>query len=211
MNDKNLDFYNNIGIDPFKLLAEVGGFDSYKDMELVFPYIKNYTSIIELGAGYGRCIEFLLKNKFKGKIVAVEQSPVLAAHLRDNFFSQVEIIEEDIKKLALRERIDVALWMWSGFIDFSREEQMEMIRKVKSFLNPNGKIILDLPRPGVQTIAQHTDPKHLSFESPFGNLQCYLPDYDDMKEYANNAGYVSLEKIDYLTSTDKERTVYIIS
>lgn len=209
MNELNLEFYDNLGVDPFKLLAEVGGFNTYTDMELVYPHIKNAKSILELGAGYGRCIDFLIARRYKGKIIAVEQSAKLASYLFDHYDNKVEILQRDIKELRLKEKVDAALWMWSGFIDFSPEEQEQSITRVAGFLNKDGKLVIDLPKIGFQTIAKHQDDKNVSFESPFGNLKCYIPDTADIKKYSDAAGFKNVFHQHYFTSTDKERTLYI--
>ena len=209
MNASNHLFYNNLGIDPFKLLAEVGGFSTFADLELAYPYIRRAKSILELGAGYGRCIEFFIHKKFGGKIIAVEQSSILIDYLRDRFPS-IEILQEDINQLRLKQKVDAALWMWSGFIDFSRDEQRKSIKLVSSLLTEKGVLVIDLPRLGYQTIARHEDSQHLHFESPFGNLECYLPSFVDIKSYANDAGFPTVIPKDYLTATGKERTLFIL-
>ncbi|MFL5729137.1 MAG: class I SAM-dependent methyltransferase, partial [Cytophagaceae bacterium] len=136
MNEKNFDFYRNLGVDPFKKLAAIGGFSSYTDLELSFPFIKNSQSILELGAGYGRCLDFFIAKGFKGKLIAVEQSEPLVQHLKSQYGDKAEILQEDIKTLQLKENVDAALWMWSGIIDFSKEEQLNTSRHIVSLLNP---------------------------------------------------------------------------
>src|SRR5688500_3720491 len=97
MNDKNLDFYNKLGVDPFKELAIRGGFNTYVDLDLIYPYVKSAASILELGAGYGRCIDFFLNKKFKGTITAVEQSNPLMTHLISKYskIKNIELLQED--------------------------------------------------------------------------------------------------------------------
>lgn len=209
MNASNHLFYNNLGIDPFKLLAQVGGFSTYADLELAYPFIQNAKSILELGAGYGRCIEFFVQKKFDGKIIAVEQSTFLIEYLRDRFPNAM-ILQEDINTLKLTQKVDAALWMWSGFIDFSREEQKNSIKLVSSHLSDKGVLVIDLPRLGYQTIAQHKDSQHLHFESPFGNLDCYLPTLEDIESYAEESLFRTVTPKDYLTATGKERTLFIL-
>ncbi len=209
-NDKNIDFYNNIGVDPFKIMAEIGGFDSFIDLELAYEYIKNTNAVVELGAGYGRCIDFLKKKKYKGKIYAVEYSNTLAMHLKDNYTPHATILQQDIKKLKLPTKVDIALWMWSGFIDFTESEQQECIEIVCGQLNEGGKIIMDLPRFGVQTFAQHADKQHIHFESPYGNLDCFIPNLENIEKYAQKAGFKKVAMKDYKTATEKERSLYIL-
>jgi len=209
-NDKNLDFYNNIGVDPFRLMAEVGGFDSYVDLELVYEYIKDAKALVELGAGYGRCIDFLIKKKYRGQIFGVEYSPMLAMHLSDHYSQHAKILQQDIKKLKLPIKVDIALWMWSGFIDFTEIEQQHCINILSAQLNDGGKLIMDLPKFGVQTFAQHSDKQHIHFESPYGSLDCFIPNLENLEKYALVGGFKKVTMKDYKTATEKERSLYIL-
>jgi SAM-dependent methyltransferase len=211
MNNSNFNFYNNLGVEPFKKLAVVGGFNSYKDLELCYPYIKNAQSILELGAGYGRCLDFFIKNNYHGKLIAIEQSEPLIKYLQAHYASKAEIIQKDIKSLELNEKVDVALWMWSGIIDFAKEEQLTTIQKISSFLSQKGKLIIDIPKIGFKTYATHEDSQNLHLDSSYGTLDCYIPNEKEMQEISNKSGFKELKIIQYSTPTDKERTIYILS
>ena len=212
MNDKNFEFYNKMGVDPFKELAVKGGFNTFVDLELIYPYLKNSKNILELGAGYGRCIDFFIQKGFSGKIIAVEQSESLMNHLRSKYHTSknVELLQEDIKELQLKEKTDAALWMWSGLIDFSKDQQFLCLQKTFGMLNEEGKVFIDIPRIGFPTIGHHKDAKNLSYETPFGTLNCYIPDEQDMKEVQKEIGYQELKILSYKTVTDKERTIYML-
>lgn len=213
MNEKNLDFYNNLGVNVFRDLAIAGGFSTFRDLDQIYPLIKDSKVILEVGAGYGRCIEFLIQKGYKGKIIAIEQSPVLTAHLKENFghLSNIELLESDVKTLELSEKVDHVLWMWSGIIDFSKEQQIECLCNLARFLEKEGKVIIDIPQIGFQTIAEHKDTKNLLFDTPYGTLNCYLPDEKDMEEARTAGGYQKVKKLDYETSTQKKRTIYILT
>ncbi|HSZ25719.1 MAG TPA: class I SAM-dependent methyltransferase [Cytophagaceae bacterium] len=210
MNDKNLLFYNNIGLDSFRELSDRGGFSSYKDMELIAPYINEDVSIIELGAGFGRCLNYFIDKGHKGSLTGVEYSKPLVEFLKKNFAGKAEIINADIKKLSLSSKYDVALWMWSGIIDFSKEEQLESCKKIYNLLQVGGYLIIDVPRLGIQTIADHIDNQHLVFSTEFGEIRAFVPNDLEMEKIKKEAGFEKLIKMEYSTSTDKQRTIYIL-
>jgi SAM-dependent methyltransferase len=210
MNDYNVNFYNNLGIAPFKLLAEAGGFNTFSDLEIAYPYVQNAGAILELGAGYGRCIDFLLERKYSGKIIAVERNARLAHYLKKNYTHKAEIIQDDIKSFDLKYPVDAALWMWSGFVDFSEEEQRQSIKRIYDLLSEQGKLLIDVPRIGFPTIATHHDEKYLVLESQYGTLKCYVPDRADMENYACSSGFAKVSSKHYLTSTQKHRTLFIL-
>lgn len=211
MNDNNIQFYNNLGVDPFKKLSEVGGFNTYKDLEVVYPYIDQAGSIVELGAGYGRCLDFFIRNQFKGKLIAVEKATPYLNYLQENYSDRVEVINEDIKKLSLQENADVILWMFSGIIDFSRDEQIEALKRLYKLLNPGGKLVIDIPRLGFKTYADHSDEQNLKFDSQYGLLECYIPSMEDIIDYQKQAGFANFIRLGYSTTTNKERTIYILT
>ena len=121
MNDKNRDHYNKADLVFQRNLARQGGFDTNVDLKFIYPYIKNAKTILEVGAGFGRCIDFLLKKDFKGKIIAVERSFPFVSHIKATYgnMPNIEISDEDIKTFTPNTKVDTALWMWSIFIEFS--------------------------------------------------------------------------------------------
>ncbi len=198
-----------MGLDPFKELSVLGGFSSYKDMELIAPYINQNASILELGAGFGRCLTYFLETGHLGKLTGVEFSPPLVEYLKDKFKGKAEIINADIKKLELTSKYDVALWMWSGMVDFSPNEQLDSCKKIYDLLQEGGRLFIDVPRIGVQTIANHIDNQHLVFTTEFGEIHAFIPDDSDMESIRKLVGFERIIKIEYSTSTDKKRTVFI--
>jgi trans-aconitate methyltransferase len=211
VNRKNFDFYNNIGVDTFQSMAVQGGFSTYADLEIVYQHIHPVNSILEIGAGYGRCINFLLQQQHKGSITAVEQSPVLIKHLVQHYAGRAEIIEGDINAIEIKSPVDVILWMWSGILDFSKEEQAAAVKRLAGITAPGGKIFIDVPRMGVQTIAEHTDQQHIKLTTAFGEVECYIPSNEEIQVYASSAGFTKVQQTNYETSTEKKRTMYILT
>jgi len=208
MNDKNQIFYNNIGIAPFLELSEKGGFSAYKDLALISPFLKDTDDILELGAGYGRCLDYFIAKNHQGKLTGVEYSKTLVDFLTHKFNDKAEIIHADIKALSLNRLFNVALWMWSGIIDFSKEEQVVSCKRIFDHLKPGGILVLDLPRIGVQTIANHLDQQHLVFNTSFGEINAFIPSDEDIEFIKGTARFESVQKILYETTTDKKRTLY---
>lgn len=210
INERNFNFYNQIGIDTFQSLAQDGGFSTYVDLEIAYRYIQPNENIVEIGAGYGRCVEFLLGKQHQGKIIAVEQSAKLCNYLREKYTTSVKIVEGDIYTISFDQQIDTALWMWSGIIDFSLEEQAANVKHIFELLSAKGKLFIDIPRIGIQTIASHIDQQRIKLTTDFGEIECYIPLSTEVKEYAEAAGFSRVDEINYETATDKKRTMYIL-
>ncbi len=210
LNKKNFNFYNTIGIDTFQTMAVQGGFNTYADLEMAAPYIQPDDTVLEIGAGYGRCIDFLLQRNHRGAVTAIEQSAVLCAHLRQYFTGLCTVIEGDIGLTDMATGFDLVLWMWSGILDFSKTEQAAVVRKLGAITHPGGRVLIDVPRMGVQTIANHTDQQHIKLTTAFGEVECYIPTAVEVRAYAEAAGFPQVLETDYETATGKQRTMYVL-
>lgn len=60
-NQDNVDFYQNIPINKLAEISEVCGLDSCCDVKAILPYLLEESSILEIGSGYGRVINYLQK------------------------------------------------------------------------------------------------------------------------------------------------------
>ncbi|TAH25426.1 MAG: class I SAM-dependent methyltransferase [Cytophagales bacterium] len=209
-NDDNINFYEKIDVSAFAEMANKGGFDDYSDLEIAYEYFKNSKKVLEIGAGYGRCIDFLIQKGYSGKIWAVEYSKSLYDYLIKKYQNkEIQILHQDIKTFDFTHKIDTALWMWSGFIDFTETEQELCVQRLYSRLEDNGLLIIDVPRFGIQTIANHSDAQNIHYETSYGSIDCFIPNSANMQNYATNAGFKSVQNIEYETNKNKGRSMYI--
>jgi 16S rRNA A1518/A1519 N6-dimethyltransferase RsmA/KsgA/DIM1 with predicted DNA glycosylase/AP lyase activity len=211
-NDSNKKFYNTVPLDVFQSLTQQGGFDECIDMELIEKYIAVSAHVMEVGAGYGRCVDFLLEKKQDAKILAVEQSPQFSKVLTEKYKDQsrVQVINEDIKTLVVSDKMDVVLWLFSGMLDFSKEEQPVVLKRLRSFLKNDGRLFIDIPQLAELTVAKYTSAQDIVMETPYGNITTFLPSLKDMEAYASQAGFSKVTAINYNTSTEKKRSIYIL-
>jgi SAM-dependent methyltransferase len=210
MNDENLAFYNNISLELFKDYAEKGGFQNCWDLEMISHHIDSYDTLLEIGAGYGRCLDYFINKGHIGKIVAIERSDNLVEYLKIKYSNFIDLFHGDIKQIDFFECVDNALWMWSGMIDFSREEQIICCKRIYTALKPGGRLFVDVPKLGIQTIAIHKDSQNLKLETAHGDIHAYIPDDADMEKIRDLAGYSVLSKINYATATQKYMSIYIL-
>ncbi|MCU0431069.1 MAG: class I SAM-dependent methyltransferase [Cytophagaceae bacterium] len=209
-NDKNIEFYRNIALDTFYNLAAIGGFNTFRDIDQIEKYLLPTLDILEIGAGYGRCLDYFISHGHKGRLIALEKSEPLFRFLVEKYPTKVELISGDIQTLSLSKPVDVALWMWSGIVDFAPVEQATAIQNIYRLLKPGGRLFIDIPRLGVQTIAHHEDLQNMVFTTPFGEIQAYIPSDEDIDFYSRSAGFERFLHLDYHTATDKKRTIYIL-
>ncbi|MDB5257105.1 MAG: hypothetical protein JWM14_1800 [Chitinophagaceae bacterium] len=211
-NDSNKKFYNTVPLDVFQSLTRQGGFDECIDLELIEKHIAASATIMEVGAGYGRCVDFLLTKKQDAKILAVEQSPQFSKVLSEKYKNQsrVQVIHEDIKTLVVSDTLDIVLWLFSGLLDFSKEEQPIVMKRLRSFLKNEGKLFIDIPQLAELTVAKYTSAQDIVMETPYGNISTFLPAFKDIEVYALQAGFSKVSVIHYLTTTQKKRSIFML-
>jgi hypothetical protein len=73
INEFNIKAYNNEqALQCLQKIATIGGLDNCCDVKLIENYLYNANNILEVGAGYGRVLEHLIKINLEGKVYAVE-------------------------------------------------------------------------------------------------------------------------------------------
>ena len=77
-NKDNQAIYEQMPIAHFKKLAEKIGFAQGEDLEHIYEYIVNATSILDVGGGYSRVISKVAEINAKAAITAVERNHKLA-------------------------------------------------------------------------------------------------------------------------------------
>lgn len=210
-NKDNKAFYEKVPIGYFIDVATQGGLDDGNDILAIKHYIKNTGSILEVGAGYGRVIENLLKQGFCGHLTAIERNPVLCKHLQENFGEKIEIICHDILHTTLTNKYDLILWMWTGICEFSKDEQPLVINLLSNSLNANGLLVIDVVP--IECTTQNSldkDKHNRIITTSYGNNYCYLPDSSEIDEYARYSGLKQREIIAYQTKTNKTNYLYIL-
>jgi len=211
-NDSNKLFYNTVPLDVFQSLTQQGGFNECLDLQLIEKHLPVSASIMEVGAGYGRCVDFLLSKKHEAPILAIEQSPQLSKVLLEKYKNQsiVQVINDDIKTLVVSEQVDVVLWMFSGMLDFAKEEQPKVLKRLRLFLKNDGKLFLDVPQLAELTVAKYTSKQDIVMETAYGNITTFLPAWADIEDYASQAGFSKVSVIHYNTTTEKKRSIFML-
>ena len=143
-NNDNNNFYELVTPAGLAQLAVKSGLDSCCDIELLRPFWENALSVLEVGAGYGRVIQYLIDNGFKGKITAIERSQAFMEWLQLHFANRVDLRNLDIHDCSqVEDKFDTILFLWSGIADFTFNEQNIIISNLCELLQPGGQLILD--------------------------------------------------------------------
>jgi len=211
-NRDNINYYENIPVDVLRELAIMGGLETGCDIDLIYEYIATKTSILEVGAAYGRVIRNILERGYSGKLCAIERSANFYKHLFAQFCDKAHIIHADFESLQPSKKVDIVLSMWSGISEFPKEQQLAIIKKMLSWLKPNGLAILD-------TISRTLIPKNVTVcknqtyivHSEYGTAYGYTPSNEEIDEYAKQLGIKNIRHINYKTTAGRDRVLHILS
>jgi phospholipid N-methyltransferase len=211
-NIDNSHYYEHVPYAIQKGFTIIGGLDVFSDLKLAKKYIDNAKSILEVGAGYGRVVDYLLQNNFRGKITAIEKSTKFFALLQSKYSNRVNLNLDDIATFTTKEKFDLILWMWSGISDFSKDEQIFVLRHLFNLLTDEGILILDTFSHSIKpanAITSHEQSYIIHVDEC--TLYGYIPSPEEVNGYSNHVGFKKVEYLPYKTVTNRDRALYILT
>lgn len=212
MSESNLSFYEKLNLKAFKNFAKILGLDTGADLENIYPIIKESDAIIEIGAGYGRCIEQLLERGYQGKIIAIEQASRLVGLLHKRFGDKIQLIHADALKIQEElPKVQAIICLWSGFLEFSPEEQKGLIQLAYEWLSESGKFVIEIPYQKVYKIGRIGADRKVVVDTEWGVLNAYLPEEAEIRSAATAAGFKGVDSQVYETSNGIQRIFYVLN
>ncbi|MCU0449352.1 MAG: class I SAM-dependent methyltransferase [Bernardetiaceae bacterium] len=209
MNATNIDFYRRIDIGKFKEFADRIGLGASCDVDEVYPFVKEAKLVYELGAGYGRVASALYRKGFQGRIVALERSPELVGYLRKHLPQRITVRQDDYLHFRVGERPDAFLWMWSGVLELSPEEQRHGMAYLARKLRPGGRLIAEIPVE-IKVVGEMIYNGFIKVQTDWGSFEGYLPTHEQMMDYAYQAGFGRVTRHEYYTSKRIRRCFYVL-
>jgi SAM-dependent methyltransferase len=212
-NSDNATFYEKIPINIIKQYAKARGIDNCCDLELIqktMPGIFDQGKILEIGAGYGRVLNYLIQNNCQGKIFAVERSKKLIHYLKNKFQDKVTLYQQDLHHFATDEKFDVILWMWGSIAEFQKEEQFFILKNLKNHLNKNGTIILDTMS-HILVLENATQPRdqYCHTKTSDCTVHFYLTSEKQIFDYGENLRLKKAKVVHYFSKSGRERMLHI--
>ena len=118
VNHKNAAFYGGFAKGDLMQLAQAGGLADCVDVKQVDYLLAKARSVLEVGAGYGRVVNYLLSHYSSLKVSAIERDPRYFRRLCSAFAHQAQIIKGDILSYQSNHKYDLIMWMWAGICEF---------------------------------------------------------------------------------------------
>jgi phospholipid N-methyltransferase len=210
-NADNSMFYENISLEAQKNFAVLAGLNDHADLREIHDLIEPANSILEVGACYGRVLEYLQQFKSLHDVEVIERSSKFHQYLLTQYENAL-IHHSGVLQFNTDKKFDLILWLWSGITDFAPYEQQAIIEKFYNLLSENGKLV-------VETCPHsHKVPSQLLFHNNFYYIereQCslfgYIPTPEKFAEYNRLVSKKSIAHKQYKTATGLKREIYIIS
>lgn len=207
--ESNLEFYRKMELSKFRYFAEIIGMDSCQDLKTLDSYLQKAQNILELGAGYGRALEWLTAHS-QANIQAVERADSLVTHLQHSFGDRVAISQSDIRDFVPPQQFDVILWLWSGILELTEGDQKGCIEHYYRYVAPGGFMVIETPYKSIHKVGTLEDPKHIKVETDWGVLHAYFIDQQEITQYALEAGFSDVQTIVYQTGKGISRVIYLL-
>ena len=218
MSKDSINFYEKVGPVGLKDFGKIISIDDCLDLEKIQNLIIKSKHILEIGAGYGRVLDYLFKTNYNGEISALENCNSMFINLEKKYSNKVKILKQSAIDFNLgNSSPDLILWMWSGFGDLLLEEQKNALKNLYKNSSENSTIIIDLPN--VSSIVESGkegrigDFNHKNIATlnhpVFGHYQGYFPNVEEMKSISKSAGFLKI-KLKKYTFNDSPRIQYCL-
>ena len=214
MNPENLHFYSQPEVIEWLEGVRTTHFsgDNVYDMRIFSPYYMHAKNLLELGAGYGRCIDYLLAQKFDGNITGVDYSPVMCGNLQTRYQNapHVRIIRQSILDYDTPERYDAVLAMFSVFMEFSNSEHEALLRNLHRLMQDGANLIIDVSR-GATTDSNfaYDDNATATAEAAFGTITVRYVNLPYMQQLAATTGFQIIAYVEYFQKPKLNRIAYV--
>ncbi len=214
-NRDNKAFYSSIGVAGLQRRAVECGLTEHPDLKCLLSYLRREWALpeaprmMEIGAGYGRVAEGMLLEFPKSHLTLVELSPPSATFLRARYKydTRVSLIEGSLLEVKLPRALDLALWMWAGFLDFTLSEKSKALTKVARSLNPGARIAVEIPRTVGTEVRR--DGGNIVLDMAETRYHGHLPGKAELIALSRTAGLELEKELFYETKTGLKRTIYL--
>ena len=198
-NDKGYDLLSIETLDALAL--KTFGENPSSDFEQIEKHLHQKDRILEVGTGIGRIGIELIKKGFSytGVEKQLKFLDVFKEKFKDVKFNSrdVQLLNIAFEELSDDKRFDVILFSWSVIEDFSKEEQIKVLKKAFKLFSEKGVCLIDNP----------------SKNQEYNKVELFEPTlfyYDDWKNLLSELGFSNKSNI-YKTKTGVERELTILS
>lgn len=209
-NADNHSFYDNAEV-ILTDWSKMGGLTNCPDLKAISAYIQKANTLLELGAGFGRVMQYLSNHYPDKQLFAIERSQQLYTKLQQLNLPNTTLYHSDIQKFNSNLKYDLILWMWSGLTDFAKDEQQNIIGHIQKFLTATGYFIIEtFPHDVTPANGSIEDNQNYTLTAENKQLHGYIPSPQEMQTYADALNLNLIELIHYTTDSGRKRKLYVL-
>lgn len=208
--EPNSQFYTALPLTRFIQHADDCGVASCCDIDSIYyDFLRDKKNIVEVGAGYGRVIDYLLGKNFPGQFTALEKNQVLYEGLLQRYAKSPVIIKhQDFLTYDALAQHDAVLCLWSFISEFSHEEQGVIFRYLGEHLREGAHAFIDV----MDIAAMGLDKgvyKNID-EDPL-HIRLYFPSVTEIQTYCEQANLLLKSSVQYTTTQGVSRRIFVIT
>jgi len=194
-------FYRDLSVQVLEAFAtKTFGVNSPSDLDEILLLLKPGQNILEIGAGTGRIGIELIKRGFNYFGVEKQKKylQIFKTRLKNEKIDNSRFTLKNISfgELDSNLKFDRIIFSWSVIGDFSKREQMEVLKKSYIHLTKRGICLLD-------------NPSKNQVYNQYGSYSPTLFYYDEWKDNLTKIGFSHYSKI-YTTKTGTERELTVL-
>ncbi len=140
-NDLTVQYYDTV-------YKDIKGADvTNEELKLIKSFVRKDQKILDVACGTGRHLVPLAKSGYN--VTGVDFSKGMLNILKKKVKDTSKIIHKDFYKLDSKEKYDLIYLMWNAFneIALTKKDAKRLIRKLKTLLSKNGKILINIDNP----------------------------------------------------------------
>lgn len=104
-------------------------------------------------------------------------------------------------------KANLGLWLWSGILEFSKDQQSDLIRKIRKNVPI---LVIDAIHIKSKNNATSQNGQYAEIKTDWGIIRAYIPTEEDIKSYAKKADSYLKKVIYYKTKTGRDRLMYVL-
>lgn len=212
-NQDNQRFYEFLKPTGLYQFAKTAGISHGNDLAPLTEVCSAANHILEVGAGYGRVIDFLLNQGHDNQITAIEYCWNSYSYLTQKYkqTEQLTLVHQDICDYKPTNQFDLILHLWSGLADFPKPKQPDIVKKLAKLLAQNGTLVIDSYALEVMPLSSKASSPQ-SFEMTINSHIKYIdePTTEDIKSYADLAQLNYVECIKCQSNIGRNRYLHVL-
>jgi SAM-dependent methyltransferase len=166
-----------------------------------------------VGAGTGRLVAEVRRHLPEVQVVAIERSSRNLAELTRRFRGdrKVTLLGRDLLEAPEIKPCHIALWFFSGIVEFHPEERPRALARIREMVTPNGLLFLELTgkiSPRVSTTENADGSVEVHYAD--ARIRIQVPDLEAVEEDAREAGWDPVGVLDYESGTGLPRSILVL-